>query len=574
MIKIVLTIAFVSFYTIAAMNPLVKSRSNSKIIDVGFVGKESVSSPQYAPRIWAAIPGVYVPYEMINMTGRTFSGKEQCIIDVFGRESCPLLELKCNANVTYSAGNSQLITTKTKTTATCQAGTSIYDDKTCRRYDVCSNIPGAAYDTVLKQCVSTPEDTYLTTTQRKIKYWTGWDKFNLSLSDPRKYAIATSSYSFKFYAKTAGTYTMKVMGDDRAKGRILPNYFVGNGDNQNNLISVPYVLTAGEHTIQFYSQDLQGGVTWVGALIEDPTGEVIWNSRTGQVFCSQGELTGSQCSVSPSCFENAPSLGDGYCFSQPKCETGFIQNAQDVLECSQNYSYYNYSCAADYNSYGFTWQGPKEKGLDCLGACVGGRTENCICNAVNPPADNCSMQSLSCPTDSSQLCTNANSDALTKKPLETHEVTSEGLVAAAFGEYTELSCGSDCMFGINKIYSKNGSLCFGKKQGQDSCSKVDGCIFDGSISASNGEWIGSIQTDGTASSIIAYSNTGALLPEQIKSSCKLNGTVGYAGRKNPITSIKPEKERLLFWNKYEKEGYLGFLEATRQVAEADTTKGY
>jgi hypothetical protein len=72
-------------------------------------------------------------------------------------------------------------------------------------------------------------------------------------------------------------------------------------------------------------------------------------------------------------------------------------------KCKKEYSYYNYKCKSETNTYDKPWVGPViNSGGDCNGNCG---AYGCLCNSPTPPRNNCIRDTYVCPFDSSQLCT-------------------------------------------------------------------------------------------------------------------------------------------------------------------------
>ncbi len=287
-------------------------------------------------------------------------------------------------------------------------------------------------------------------------------------------------------------------------------------------------------------------------------------SSAPSCFKTINEHTSTQCPT------NAPNKDEGVCYAGTQCDSGLKKTAWN--KCVQNYSYFNYECPADsINMYDLANSGPVGNGLDCKGQCLDGRLENCVCNDELPPVDNCRTDAFVCPINRSLPCVENSSTALKKRPIEIKELSGDELSPNANGVYIQSECGANCEKGIRKISGAGEFLCFDKGDGDKSCVQVKGCEFDGLID-SGANNLGSIWTN--EKSISAMDITGVQNSSTITSTCTLNGSIGYKGRIQAITSYKMNLDQIDFWNPYEKEGYLGFIEVVRDVSDKDKTDGY
>lgn len=875
----------------AAFNPLIKAQSGAKIVDIGYDTASSSIPPQYSPKIWAVVPGTYVPYEMVNMYARDFSAIEGCVSDSFGREGCPLLSQDCQRSATYSQGNSALVSTQIQQPSTCPSGAilntttkqcsiaainicptgSSYDVSTnrCESDPLCvapgmysasqklcmSSSTGATcptgytYSAVDSICVSAPvctDGTYNATTSRCEKPQTAFCSdstysYNSTMDRCEKALICSSGTNYDSTRKecvaasinvcdTINSYSYNSTNSRCEKtppwcptgssynsasklceaGSVCSTGFWDNVTNTcKNNISVetqiidmltstgPYlgILKIFDSTggvirsftdsnisayNSYWSSNWSGsdGVKGFGAwTFYNPTMGLVWSSSsfsgaingvwgsgfwssgtwttggisgtvrinsgtaewldsTGSVFakktasgiqlvpaqksncltgtsvdqitglcvtnpscpasigwtpsfdgtanvcftdvqhsctegvydsltqmcvsptiCSNGALdtttnqcyqpksssctnTGGYslngticvkdptcgssglldltknlctfiptydcstgysydysiggCSAQPTCATNTTfnstidkcdgismlACSDGFslsgtmCYQQPTCDTGFIQNPSNIMQCIQHYSYYNYLCPSSTNAYSQQWSSPQTTGGNCLGACPSGRADGCVCNSETPPSQNCSLSEFSCSTNPQQLCVNSDGNTSAKKQMIIHSNLFSGVTTGAYGQYSDLSCGENCIYGINKIYTDNGKLCFSKPLQDGSCAEVLQCSFSGSIETAENHFITAIWTDVSNNSLSASDDTGAILQGQVTSNCQLNGAVGYQGRKDPIVAVAEDTEGIKFWNHYDAEGYLGFIETIRQVAPVDLNDGY
>lgn len=529
-----------------AFNPLVKPQAGKRIIDVGYDMGGGTPPPQYAPKIWAMVPGVYVPYEAVNMYARDNSPLAQCIIDNFGREACPLLAETCQDSFIYSSGVAEEVSTYVTTPASCIVGTT-YNTLTqrCESGSACN--VGYTYDAAVNQCIKSYAATSHTGTGSAIIFTNYLDQASWCYGASGTMLV---NHNYGYTSKCNGTY-------NRAACVKVLNVIIPAWD-----LAAPKACACPPG--QTYAES---GRDW----------HTNWASCTGTTYtCSfGGTLVGSQCVLEepPLCpAGTSVDVSTGTCNATTFCQTGYTKIS--ASECKQNYSYYHYKCQADVNQYGMGWSGPVDNGTDCLGACPSGRSEGCVCNLPTPPANNCVQQQFLCPLDAKAPCVNRTGNTVTKKPMQIHANMFAGFTPYAYGQYSDLSCGDNCLYGINRIYADDGKLCFSKPLTDGVCSRVGDCTFSGSIEASNNHLISAIWTDTSNNLISASTEMGEILPGQITSTCSLNGAVGYLGRKGPIIAVVPDGERLKFWSQYEGEGYLGFIESIRQVYSIDAQNGY
>lgn len=570
--KIIAIIVLANLSLVAAYNPLVKAKSGTKIIDIGYQVQKGETASYYAPKVWAATQGTFLPFEVIDAQARLTSPNAKCVTDSFGSEDCPLLSESCPSLLRYSSGQSSKKSKTLTVNKSCTNGmtyNTITNTCTPVGYNVCQKYSGTSYDPATDKC-SKPNATAYVIPAGAVNYanypWPGI---------LGKYGIVQGTYSFLFYAPVSGVYTATMMADDYGTVQIDNSAIKNNRGSYPNVVTLAVTLSQGEHTIKFSGRDLYGGPSAASATITDTSGNLMWNSRTGQSLCSSPYIqAGANCVIEPECPTYAPSLSKGVCYGSSTCDSGFSPVSNDVSKCYQNYSYYAYSCPTTINNYGNGYLGPITSGADCLGACPNGRIQDCVCNSPTPPAQNCSQQDFTCPIDAAKKCTNSSGETSTKKPMQTHESIGFALTENVFNQYSALSCGTNCIFGINKIYTDKGKLCVSKPLGESTCSEVKGCTFEGKIEVGAGEIISALWTDASSSSISGSSNIGSLLQGKITSTCKLNGAVGFQGRVGPIVGMKTRGERMLFWSQYQSEGYLGFIEATREVASLDAQDGY
>ncbi len=97
-----------------------------------------------------------------------------------------------------------------------------------------------------------------------------------------QYHISVGTYNYKFYALIAGVYNFYISADNEGKFYIddKQTSLVSNSNWTTSNHGTKY-LEVGEHEIKITSANW-GGPHGVSAKITSPTGQMVWNSRTGQ----------------------------------------------------------------------------------------------------------------------------------------------------------------------------------------------------------------------------------------------------------------------------------------------------
>jgi hypothetical protein len=236
------------------------------------------------------------------------------------------------------------------------------------------------------------------------------------------------------------------------------------------------------------------------------------------------------------------------CISAGKCEEGYKRNEEGL--CTLKYKWHEYQCPPDF-------EGPFDPGQDCEASCA---SENCSCNPASGLANNCKKE-------------------ITLNPLATTTVTKKfrnvkinflynefNMNEEDFTFIREYECGSNCQNFVTRIYGSAEGLCFEKPDGKVNCFPVMGCSFSGEIVTNQNYNVISSLRPVDRFTLKAFSNKNYTKEEnevcsngykeieptictkevsiigEIKSTCQLNGNVGWEGRAEGITAIGvPEK---------------------------------
>jgi len=202
-------------------------------------------------------------------------------------------------------------------------------------------------------------------------------------------------------------------------------------------------------------------------------------------FCSENEnvvdINGTKfCSnnnIKETCPEGYSLLkGFNICATLPKCKEGYVRHGN---ECIIHYSWYEYTCPADWNGPNELFRlGSYKSGGDCHGECG---SDYCDCNSPIAPANSCSKNFN---TD------NLNQFVAEQKLMTTHRVKGNSLGAKEMNLLRNVKCSdnsNECSDGLNKIYGMGDKLYFEKKNGEKEFLSVDGCYFNGELN--NGDLI-------------------------------------------------------------------------------------
>lgn len=168
----------------------------------------------------------------------------------------------------------------------CSDGT-VWDSnlKTCvSTVNACTS--PAVWDNTSKTCKATVTTTYPAVTTYALNRSgspapAGWGGILSS------YHVTVGTFNDKFYAATAGTYTISAQIDNY--GTVyLDGTAIMSPNNWPSIYTYSKALTVGEHTLRTVSGNYDG--PWGTAVtVKDPNGVVIWNIRTGQTTCNAGD---------------------------------------------------------------------------------------------------------------------------------------------------------------------------------------------------------------------------------------------------------------------------------------------
>ena len=240
--------------------------------------------------------------------------------------------------------------------------------------------------------------------------------------------------------------------------------------------------------------------------------------------CDQGgRKTGNVCYASKT--QACPNgyMGDfkTKCYKEAECPKYHILTQEG--KCELKYFYTEYTCPSGYENV----KPQTSTNNDCKGLCG---YDGCSCNSELPQADTCRKEvSL----DKNTYEISQSSPMLLHKvtPSKDYKVPSENF------NVTNVPCnietGGICKDNVFSITGNEEKLCFKKHNGQEYCYDVLGCTFSGSISST--DKIKDIYVTKDLQSLASKSGSGS-----IKSTCRLNGNVGYAERKEGITSVSPK----------------------------------
>ena len=240
--------------------------------------------------------------------------------------------------------------------------------------------------------------------------------------------------------------------------------------------------------------------------------------------CDQGgRKTGNVCYTSKT--QACPNgyMGDfkTKCYKEAECPKYHILTQEG--KCELKYFYTEYTCPSGYENV----KPQTSTNNDCKGLCG---YDGCSCNSELPQADTCRKE-VSLDKNTYEVSQSS--------PMLLHKVTPSKDYKVPFENFnvTNVPCnietGGICKDNVFSITGNEEKLCFKKHNGQKYCYDVLGCTFSGSISST--DKIKDIYVTKDLQSLASKSGSG-----NIKSTCRLNGNVGYAERKEGITSVSPK----------------------------------
>ena len=212
------------------------------------------------------------------------------------------------------------------------------------------------------------------------------------------------------------------------------------------------------------------------------------------------------------------------CIKQAQCPDHHILTPEG--KCELVYFYTNYTCPAGYENIK-----PINSSNDCKGLCG---SDGCSCNSAIPSADNCRKRVTTKNTNTYEVSE--------KSPMILHNVTPSAGYNVPNENFSTINvpCNYDnngskfgiCKDNVNSIVGQDERLCFKKGNGQEFCYNIAGCRFSGQMTSDK---ITDLFIERDLKTISSKSATGS-----IKSTCQLNGNVGYSPRNEGITSVSPK----------------------------------
>lgn len=536
-----LTVLLLSTAAFAGITPLLDPRAGS-IVDLGYTDVNDI--PNTVPKIWSQYPS---DYELLTeaFTGkvRELSDSTQCIADSSGIENCPLESEQCPNVVSYNSGSSLKLTGTRLDAPYCDYGTLDVSTGLCVEDSICPT----GY------------------TRTSTGYCT------LSYSHSMGQTVYAPVYVSRFQKGEA--YLVLEYPDDYTMKLYIQNYEPGGTSLTPRRTLMGTMSSAGEVPIRYFSVSA-GWTINIGTSYSVPWSNVMHigtglYARIDFVKLTYSSTRTPVCSAGTGMVLNYADKTQ--CYKSSVCNDPYVKVNNT---CQQTYFYYKYSCDTANG-----WAGPLlESGADCNGACG---ANNCECNAAIAPDQNCRSEAIgSCPSDPSRACTiiaaagSEGSSSTQSVPMVTHMVGGNEFLPDEYGAFRAAGCADDCVFAIDKIIGEGSSICIENGAGVKECATVDGCSFSGAIEASTLNHLSYLTVDPVAKTIAGYEGRNETSVGTITSTCGINGGVGYTGRWDQIMATKHEGDKIKFWNSFNQEGYLGFLEFIREVDAASLADGY
>ena len=207
------------------------------------------------------------------------------------------------------------------------------------------------------------------------------------------------------------------------------------------------------------------------------------------------------------------------CYKEASCPENHILTPEG--KCELKYFYTEYSCPSGYENV----KPQTSANNDCKGLCG---YDGCSCNSELPQADMC-RKIVATQNDKLEISERSPMLLHKVKPSKDYKVPKDNF--STINVPCNINGDETCKDNVTAITGKEETLCFRKGNGQEFCYDVNGCIFAGNIT---GMKIKDLYIDKKLQTILSKSGTG-----NIKSTCRLNGNVGYAERKEGITSVSP-----------------------------------
>lgn len=322
------------------LNPEIKKES---IIDIGYTGQVIPYSASI-PKGFIEVPALSRKIDTYIRTLKRDHTVTDCVTDGYGATTCPQSMVECQGtaqtkrgtSVKHNAGSYSFYTYE------CNAGANIDDAVKVPTYE------NYSYNTLNNGPSPVPHA------------WGGILE---------TYGIGVGTYNYPITIKTAGVYSFRLQVDNYASVYLDGSLVIKEGGGGwATVYNTTRSLSPGTYNLNIVSSnDNNVSPHAVAVLVNDPSGTLIWNTRTGQnvtvnnVYCPSGY-----------------SLSDNICYKQ--------------------YSYSEDISIKDYER----WSAPMNAGGDCRGSGLNASGE---CNSAVPPVGNCVKSEYKCPTNKDFECT-------------------------------------------------------------------------------------------------------------------------------------------------------------------------
>lgn len=357
--NILFIMMFLSISLFGVTSELINPKGTS-IIDIGYKQPQADYSVT-VPKDWVSYSALVKTIDkMIYSQERDLSPKYDCEIDYLGRENCTEQSFTCNAKLQQDRGIAEKIT-KYK-----------FQNK------VKKSVPREQSDNPNQ----IKGDMKLAPTVGSID----GSRFNLvyNVSQSSGRLPAPSTLFSQGYQKN-GKFAVKM-------------FHYGSGCGGFGFNVVPDTVTV-----------LVNGGSSVRKIPFQHACTQLISSGNGQYAIVLAEWNSIPASLTYQCDDfclmGKPSDED-FGFWAWACDNTFIDAdgiKSSVGKCKKEYSYFNYKCKPESNTYDKPWVGPViNSGGDCNGNCG---PYGCVCNSSSPPTNNCIRDTYICPFDGSQLCT-------------------------------------------------------------------------------------------------------------------------------------------------------------------------
>lgn len=297
----------------------------------------------------------------------------------------------------------------------CQPGFSYNGSQCIRDYTFFTyecQVGGNIDDTIKAPIIE--DYTYNTLNNPQSSGATSWGGF---LS---QYNISVGSYSYNFDVATTGTYRVRMQFDNYGTVSVDGNVIHSDtSDDWATEYNVSVNLSAGTHNLGIYAANYEGPYG-VAIVIYDPSGNMIWNTRTGSTV----HVYNKYCATGYTLFNNM-------CYKQ-------YSYAEEVSPITEE-----------------QWVGPLNAGGDCRGV---GLDSNNSCNSPVPPEGNCIKTEFTCPLDESLPCVKISDNSSIVKNLYSGYMFNYGITEH---KSKEISANKTCSNGGTYLADKD--LCVSNK---------------------------------------------------------------------------------------------------------------